>query len=101
MNIVSPLAVSMDKPTQWSSSMSCVVTSTLLSMIFTLSDFNSVYLLTGGGPVDATHVLATLGIRYAFDLGDIKLGVASVITALPLMVPLVIYLIRRLGRESE
>lgn len=77
------------------------ITSTLLSMIFTLGDFNSVYLLTGGGPVDATHVLATLGIRYAFDLGDIELGVASVITALPLMVPLVIFLIHRLGRESE
>lgn len=74
------------------------ITSTLLSTIFTLGDFNSVYLLTGGGPVDATHVLATLGIRYAFDLGEIGLGVATVITALPVMVPLVILLIRRLGR---
>ena len=36
----------------------------LLSMIFTVGDFNSVYLLTGGGPADLTHVLATLGIRY-------------------------------------
>ena len=33
-------------------------------MIWTLGDFNSVYLLTGGGPADLTHVLATLGIRY-------------------------------------
>ena len=33
-------------------------------MIFTVGDFNSVYLLTGGGPADLTHVLATLGIRY-------------------------------------
>ena len=40
------------------------VTCTLLSMIWTLGDFNSVYLLTGGGPADLTHVLATLGIRY-------------------------------------
>ena len=36
----------------------------MLSMIFTVGDFNSVYLLTGGGPADLTHVLATLGIRY-------------------------------------
>ena len=40
------------------------VTCTILSMIWTLGDFNSVYLLTGGGPGDLTHVLATLGIRY-------------------------------------
>jgi multiple sugar transport system permease protein len=40
------------------------LTSTILSMIWTLGDFNSVYLLTGGGPADLTHVLATLGIRY-------------------------------------
>ena len=40
------------------------LTCTLLSMIWTLGDFNSVYLLTGGGPADLTHVLATLGIRY-------------------------------------
>ncbi len=33
-------------------------------MIWTIGDFNSVYLLTGGGPADLTHVLATLGIRY-------------------------------------
>ena len=36
----------------------------MLSMVWTLGDFNSVYLLTGGGPGDQTHVLATLGIRY-------------------------------------
>lgn len=40
------------------------ITCTLLSMIWTLGDFNSVYLLTGGGPADLTHVLSTLGIRY-------------------------------------
>ena len=40
------------------------LTCTILSMIWTLGDFNSVYLLTGGGPADLTHVLATLGIRY-------------------------------------
>ena len=42
---------------------------TLLSTILTLGDFNSVYFVTGGGPANSTHVLATLGIRDAFDLG--------------------------------
>ena len=76
-------------------------TSTLLSIIWSLGDFNSVYLLTGGGPNDTTHVLATLGIRYAFRLFQLDMGVATVITALPILVPLVILLVRRLGRRTE
>lgn len=76
-------------------------TSTLLSIIWSLGDFNSVYLLTGGGPNDTTHVLATLGIRYAFRLFQLDMGVATVITALPVLIPLVILLVRRLGRRTE
>jgi multiple sugar transport system permease protein len=76
-------------------------TSTLLSTIWSLGDFNSVYLLTGGGPNDTTHVLATLGIRYAFRLFQLDMGVATVMTALPILIPLVILLVRRLGRRTE
>jgi multiple sugar transport system permease protein len=68
---------------------------TLLSTIFSLGDFNSVYFVSGGGPADSTHVLATLGIRYAFDLAQPRLGVAAVISALPLLIPLVIVLMRK------
>jgi multiple sugar transport system permease protein len=71
---------------------------TLLSLIWTLGDFNSVNFISGGGPALATHVLATLGIRDAFVLGDPRLGMAVVMSALPLLVPLVILLIRRLSR---
>lgn len=74
------------------------ITSTLLSTIWSVGDFNSVYLLTGGGPTDSTHVFSTLGIRYAFNIGDIRTGVATVITSLPLVVPIVFVLIRRLRR---
>ncbi len=68
---------------------------TLLSTIFSLGDFNSVYFVSGGGPADSTHVLATLGIRYAFDIAQPRLGVAAVISALPLLIPLVITLMRK------
>jgi multiple sugar transport system permease protein len=68
---------------------------TLLSTIFSLGDFNSVFFVSGGGPADSTHVLATLGIRYAFDLAQPRLGVAAVISALPLLIPLVITLMRK------
>ena len=77
------------------------ITSTLLSTIWSLGDFNSVYLLTGGGPAELTHVLATLGIRYAFNLHEIGVGVACVMVAVPLLVPLVVILVRRLGRGPD
>jgi multiple sugar transport system permease protein len=73
---------------------------TLLSTIFSLGDFNAVFFVSGGGPANSTHVLATLGIRYAFDMANPRLGVASVMTALPLLIPLVIVLMRKF-RSSQ
>lgn len=70
---------------------------TLLSTIWTLGDFNTVHFVSGGGPALQTHVLATLGIRDAFELGDPALGMAAVISALPLLIPMVIVLMRRLA----
>ncbi|MBV9861318.1 MAG: sugar ABC transporter permease [Alphaproteobacteria bacterium] len=76
------------------------VVCTLLSTIFTLGDFNTAYFISGGGPALSTHVLATLGIRDAFELARPQLGVAAVMSALPLMIPLVLILMRKL-RTSE
>lgn len=81
----------------WPSMKGLYFTSTILSMIWTLGDFNSVYLLTGGGPADLTHVLATLGIRY-LRLDQIELAMASIVVALPFVLPLVWVMMRRLGK---
>ena len=69
---------------------------TLLATIFLLGDFNSVFFVTGGGPANSTHLLATLGIRNAFDLARPPYGVAAVMSFLPLMIPLVFILMRRM-----
>jgi multiple sugar transport system permease protein len=71
---------------------------TLLSTIWALGDFNIVHFVTGGGPALSTHVLATLGIRNAFEIGDPRMGMAVVISALPLLIPLVILLMRKLAK---
>jgi multiple sugar transport system permease protein len=81
----------------WPSMRALYLTSTILSMIWTLGDFNSVYLLTGGGPADLTHTLATLGIRY-LRLDQVDLSLASIVVALPLVLPLVWFMMRRLSR---
>jgi multiple sugar transport system permease protein len=81
----------------WPSMKTLYVTCTVLSMIWTLGDFNSVYLLTGGGPADLTHVLATLGIRY-LRLDQVNLSMAAIVSALPLVLPLVYFMMRRLSK---
>jgi multiple sugar transport system permease protein len=81
----------------WPALATLYLTSTLLSMIWTLGDFNSVYLLTGGGPADLTHVLATLGIRY-LRLDEVDMSMASIVVALPLVLPLVYFMMKRLSK---
>ena len=71
---------------------------TLLSAIWALGDFNAVRYISGGGPALSTHVLATLGIRNAFELGNPALGMATVLSALPVLIPLVILLMRQLKK---
>jgi multiple sugar transport system permease protein len=69
---------------------------TMFSLIFTFSDFQLVYVLTRGGPANATHLFAT----YAFDLamsgGQFGLGASVALTMLPplalLIVALALYL---------
>jgi multiple sugar transport system permease protein len=81
----------------WPSLRTLYITSTILSMIWTLGDFNSVYLLTGGGPADLTHVLATLGIRY-LRLDQVDMSMAAIMVALPFVLPLVFFMMKRLSK---
>ena len=69
--------------------------STLLATVWTLGDFNTVYFVTSGAPGRLTDVLATYGFNEAFMFGYPNLGVAAMMTALPLLIPLVILLMRR------
>ena len=81
----------------WPSLRTLYLTSTILSMIWTLGDFNSVYLLTGGGPADLTHVLATLGIRY-LRLDQVDMSMAAIVVALPFVLVLVFFMMKRLSK---
>jgi multiple sugar transport system permease protein len=69
---------------------------TLLSTLWTVGDFTTVYLVSGGGPAGLTDVLATLGFHYAFDTARPALGVAAALSALPVLIPIAIVLMRRL-----
>ena len=68
---------------------------TLLSTIWTLGDFPTVYFVSAGAPARLTDVLSTYGFREAFDFGYPNQGVAAMLSALPIMIPLIILLMRR------
>jgi len=70
---------------------------TLLLTIFLVGDFNTPYFITGGGPAMSTFTLGTLGVvQYTLGMAEPRLGVATVLTAMPLIIPLVIILMRKL-----
>jgi len=73
----------------------------LFSTIFTLADFNIVYVLTRGGPMNETHLFAT----YSFTAGilnhEIGLGAAISLFLFPILVLTVIFLLRLVRRDSQ
>ena len=69
---------------------------TLLSMLWTVGDFTSVYLVSRGGPAGSQEVLATFGFHLAFDQANPTLAVAAVLSAFPVLIPIVTLLMRRL-----
>ncbi|MBV9170898.1 MAG: sugar ABC transporter permease [Chloroflexi bacterium] len=72
----------------------------VLSIIWTFSDFQTVYALTGGGPLNATHLLATLSYQVGIASGRLGEGAAISLTMLPVLFVLVcaqIYYLRKTG----
>ena len=71
---------------------------TLFSVIFTFADFQLVYVLTHGGPQNATQLFATYAFDIAMGAGQLGLGASIALAMLPalalLIVALTIYLRR-------
>jgi multiple sugar transport system permease protein len=58
----------------------------LFSTIFTFSDFNIVYVLTHGGPINSTHLFATYSRMVGLEVGRIGEGAAVSLYLFPLLV---------------
>ena len=72
----------------------------LFSTIFTFSDFNIVYVLTRGGPVNSTHLFATYAHQTGLVSARIGEGAAVSLFLFPILV-LVIFLQLRFLRREE
>lgn len=69
---------------------------TLLATLWAIGDFNTAYFVSSGAPAKLTNVLATLGYRYTLDSANPDLGVAAMMSAIPVLIPIVVILVRRL-----
>jgi len=69
----------------------------LYSIIMTVSDFNIVYVLTRGGPMNSTHLFATFAYEMGLASGDIGKGAAISLFIFPFLAA-VAYLQLRLTR---
>ena len=74
---------------------------TLLSTIFTLNDFAIIWLLTRGGPGNATDVLSTLTYKVAIRGLELGKGVAISMTMVPLLLLLIVLLTRFMSQREE
>src|SRR5438445_8725249 len=71
---------------------------TLFSVIFTFADFQLVYVLTHGGPQNATHLFATYAFDLAMGAGQLGLGASVALSMLPALALLIVALTRYMQR---
>ena len=72
---------------------------TLFSVIFTFADFQLVYVLTHGGPQNATNLFATYAFDIAMGAGQLGLGASIALAMLPALALLIVALTIYLRRE--
>jgi multiple sugar transport system permease protein len=71
----------------------------LFSTIFTFSDFAIVQVLTRGGPVNTTHLFATLGYQIGLNGGNLGQGAAVSLFLFPMLAAFVFLQLRYIRRE--
>ncbi len=72
------------------------IVSTLIATIWSFGDYAPVLFVSAGTPAFESEVLSTLGFHYALDFANPELGVAAGLSVLPLLIPVVVLLLRRL-----
>ena len=61
------------------------------SIIFTFTDFQLVYAITRGGPVNSTHLMATLSFQRAISGGALGEGAAISIAMVPFLLAAIMF----------
>jgi multiple sugar transport system permease protein len=77
-----------------------IAVTVMLSLIWTFNSFNTVYILTNGGPANRTQILPTLAYQYGLQRSELGQGAAVIVSVLPVLVGIIFLLTRRMLREK-
>ena len=80
--------------------MPIVVIGLIFGTVFTFTDLSVVYLLTRGGPINATQVLGSLGFQVGILSGDVAHGAVICLFLFPFLLLVVIFMLRALRRRE-
>jgi multiple sugar transport system permease protein len=61
------------------------------SVLFTFTDFQLIYVLTRGGPLNATHLMATLSFQRAIPGGQLGEGAAIAVAMVPFLLSAILF----------
>lgn len=61
------------------------------SVLFTFTDFQLIYVLTRGGPVNATHLMATLSFQRGISGGQLGEGAAIAVAMIPFLLVAILF----------
>ncbi len=70
------------------------------SVLFTFTDFQLVYAITRGGPVNSTHLMATLAFQRAIPGGQLGEGAAIAVAMIPFLVAATVFSYFGLARRK-
>jgi len=70
------------------------------SVLFTFTDFQLIYVLTKGGPVNATHLMATLSFQRAIPGGQLGEGAAIAVAMIPFLLAAILFSFFGLQRRN-
>jgi multiple sugar transport system permease protein len=77
-----------------------LVVALLFSVIFTFTDFQTIWIITRGGPYDQTQVLSTYAYQVGVDAGYLGKGAAISLFTFPILCVMVYFLLRYLRKET-
>ena len=78
-----------------------IMLSTLMSTIWTLNEFETVWLMTGGGPNGSTQVMNVFSYKTAMTSMQLGKGIAVAVLAMPVLIILINILSKKMLDQND
>lgn len=78
-----------------------ILITALFSTIVTFANFDIVRILTGGGPLDKTHIFGTWAFSVGIESGDIPLGASVSLFMAPILAVIAVFILRDIVKRGS